>query len=331
MGIEVPMDFGGSELSFVDSIVTIEEIAKVDPSVAILVDIQNTLIIEMVKKLATKEQKSHWLPRLASDTIGSFCLTELTAGSDAFALRTVAKRDGDDYLISGDKAWTSNSKEAGLFVVMANADPSKGYKGITTFLVPGGSPGLSVGPTERKLGLKASSTCEVHFDSVRVPSTAVLGEVGLGYRYAIESLNGGRIGIAAQMLGLAEGCFTHAVNYVRERKQFGSRIWDFQSIQHQIASTATQLAATRSFVYNAARKKKAGLPVQKDAAMVKYFAANMAAEVASRSLDWLGGIGFTDSYPVEKFYRDVKIGTIYEGTNNIQLNTIAKCIDKEFG
>ncbi|KAF6775756.1 hypothetical protein AHF37_05169 [Paragonimus kellicotti] len=330
MGIEVPVKFGGSELNFVSSVVAIEEVAKVDPSVSILVDIQNTLIVSLLKRYGTPDQQECWLPRLNTEIIGSFCLSEASSGSDAFAMQTIAKRDGADFIISGSKMWISNSKEAGLFLVMANANPSAGYKGITTFIVPRDTPGLSIGKNERKLGLRASSTCQVNLDDVRVPKTAVLGEVGLGYRYAIEMLNEGRTGIAAQMLGLAEGCFTHAVHYVRERKQFGSRVWDFQAIQHQIAELATQLAAARTFVYNTARRKEAGLPIQKESAMAKYFASNLACTVTSRSIEWLGGVGFTEDYPVEKYYRDVKIGTIYEGTNNILLNTIAKCLDKEF-
>ncbi|KAF5394594.1 Long-chain specific acyl-CoA dehydrogenase mitochondrial [Paragonimus heterotremus] len=228
MGIEVPVKFGGSELNFVSSVVAIEEIAKVDPSVSILVDIQNTLIVSLLKRFGTPDQQECWLPRLNTEIIGSFCLSEASAGSDAFAMQTVAKRDGTDFILSGSKMWISNSKEAGLFLIMANANPSAGYKGITTFIVPRDTPGLSIGENEKKLGLRASSTCQVNLDDVRVPKTAVLGELGLGYRYAIEMLNEGRTGIAAQMLGLAEGCFTHAVHYVRERKQFGSRVWDFQ-------------------------------------------------------------------------------------------------------
>ncbi|THD19200.1 Short branched chain specific acyl-mitochondrial [Fasciola hepatica] len=329
MGIEIPSNFGGSDLNFVCSLIAIEEISKVDPSVAILVDVQNTLVITLLKKLGTMEQKEQWLPRLAHDTIGAFCLSEADSGSDAFSMRTVAKKDGTDFILNGSKMWISNSAEAGLFIVMANANPLAGYKGITTFLVPREAPGLTIGKKERKLGLRASSTCQVHFDGVRIPSTSVLGEVGQGYRYAIEMLNEGRIGIGAQMLGLAEGCFSHALNYVRERKQFGVHIWDFQAIQHQFAEEAIQLAAARAFVYNTARRKEAGFPIQKEAAMVKHFTSNMACRIASRAVDWLGGVGFTEDYPMEKFYRDVKIGTIYEGTNNIQLNTIAKCIDKE--
>ncbi|KAA3676954.1 short/branched chain acyl-CoA dehydrogenase [Paragonimus westermani] len=270
MGIEVPLKFGGSELNFVSSLVAIEEIAKVDPSVSILVDIQNTLIISLLKRFGTPDQQECWLPRLNTDIIGSFCLSEASSGSDAFAMQTVAKHDGTDFIISGSKMWISNSKEAGLFLIMANANPSAGYKGITTFIVPRDTPGLSIGKNEKKLGLRASSTCQVNLDNVRVPKAAVLGELGLGYRYAIEMLNEGRTGIAAQMLGLAEGCFTHAVHYVRERKQFGCRVWDFQAIQHQIAELATQLAAARTFVYNTARRKEAGLSIQKESAMAKH-------------------------------------------------------------
>ncbi|KAL3313554.1 hypothetical protein Ciccas_007840 [Cichlidogyrus casuarinus] len=331
MGIEVPAQYGGADSTFFSSIIAIEEIAKVDPSIAILVDIQNTLIVTLIKQLGNEEQKSRWLPALAQDTVGSFCLSEVASGSDAFSLKTVAKPDGDDYVISGSKLWISNSVEAGLFLVMANAAPEKGYKGITTFIIPAGTKGISLGKKEDKLGLRASSTCAVHFDEVRVPKTAILGELGQGYKYAIAMLNEGRIGIAAQMLGLAQGCFDFAVNYTRERKQFGQRVWDFQAIQHQIAYLATQMEALRVFVYNTARLKEAtsGGAIVKEAAMCKYLSANLAAEVTSKSIEWMGGVGFTKDYPVEKFYRDVKIGTIYEGTNNIQLNTIAKCLDRE--
>ncbi|XP_052102670.1 short/branched chain specific acyl-CoA dehydrogenase, mitochondrial-like [Mytilus californianus] len=329
MGIEVDTEYGGTGSTFFIANLIIEELAKVDASVSVLVDVHNTLINNLIQKLGTQEQKNKYLPRLATDTVGSFCLSETESGSDAFAMKTSAVKNGDYYTINGTKIWITNAEHAGLFMVMANADPTKGYKGITTFLVDRDTEGLSLGKKEDKLGIRASSTCPVHFDNVKVPASNVLGQVGMGYRYAIEILNEGRIGIASQMLGLAEGCFNNTVPYTKERKQFGRRIWDFQAMQHQIAHVATQIEACRLLVYNAARRKEAGEPFVKEAAMAKLYASEVASLTTTKCIEWMGGVGFTKDYPIEKYYRDCKIGTIYEGTSNIQLNTIAKCIEAE--
>ncbi|XP_060066678.1 short/branched chain specific acyl-CoA dehydrogenase, mitochondrial-like isoform X2 [Ylistrum balloti] len=329
MGVEIPAEYGGTNGSFFMANLVIEELAKVDPSVSVMCDVHNTLINSLLLKLGTKEQKDKYLPRLATDMIGSFCLSETESGSDAFALKMSAVKQGDCYLLNGTKIWITNAEDAGVFLVMANANPTAGYKGITTFLVDRDSHGLSIGKKEDKLGIRASSTCPVHFDNVKVPATSVLGEVGYGYRYAIEILNEGRIGIGSQMLGLAEGCFNATVPYTQERKQFGKRIWDFQAMQHQIAHVATQIEACRLLIYNAARKKEAGEPFIKEACMAKYYASEVAALTTNKCVEWMGGVGFTKDYPVEKYYRDCKIGAIYEGTSNIQLNTIAKCIESE--
>ncbi|CAC5409525.1 ACADSB [Mytilus coruscus] len=329
MGIEVETEYGGTGSTFFIANLIIEELAKVDASVSVLVDVHNTLINNLIQKLGTQEQKNKYLPRLATDTVGSFCLSETESGSDAFAMKTSAVKNGDYYTINGTKIWITNAEHAGLFMVMANADPTKGYKGITTFLVDRDTEGLSLGKKEDKLGIRASSTCPVHFDNVKVPASNVLGQVGMGYRYAIEILNEGRIGIASQMLGLAEGCFNNTVLYTKERKQFGRRIWDFQAMQHQIAHVATQIEACRLLVYNAARRKEAGEPFVKEAAMAKLYASEVASLTTTKCIEWMGGVGFTKDYPIEKYYRDCKIGTIYEGTSNIQLNTIAKCIEAE--
>ncbi|XP_071170603.1 short/branched chain specific acyl-CoA dehydrogenase, mitochondrial-like isoform X2 [Mytilus edulis] len=329
MGIEIDPEYGGTGSTFFIANLIIEELAKVDASVSVLVDVHNTLINNLIQKLGTQEQKDRYLPRLATDTVGSFCLSETESGSDAFAMKTSAVKNGDYYTINGTKIWITNAEHAGLFMVMANADPTKGYKGITTFLVDRDTEGLSLGKKEDKLGIRASSTCPVHFDNVKVPASNVLGQVGMGYRYAIEILNEGRIGIASQMLGLAEGCFNNTVPYTKERKQFGRRIWDFQAMQHQIAHVATQIEACRLLVYNAARRKEAGEPFVKEAAMAKLYASEVASLTTTKCIEWMGGVGFTKDYPIEKYYRDCKIGTIYEGTSNIQLNTIAKCIEAE--
>ncbi|XP_033756843.1 short/branched chain specific acyl-CoA dehydrogenase, mitochondrial-like [Pecten maximus] len=329
MGVEIPAEYGGTNGSFFMANLVIEELAKVDASVSVMCDVQNTLINSLLLKLGTKEQKDKYLPRLATDTIGSFCLSETESGSDAFAMKMSALKQGDVYLLNGTKIWITNAEHAGLFLVMANANPTAGYKGITTFLVDRDAEGLSIGKKEDKLGIRASSTCPVHFDNVKVPASSVLGEVGHGYKYAIEILNEGRIGIGSQMLGLAEGCFNATVPYTQERKQFGKRIWDFQAMQHQIAYVATQIEACRLLIYNAARKKEAGEPFIKEAAMAKYYASEVAALTTTKCLEWMGGVGYTKDYPIEKYYRDCKIGTIYEGTSNIQLNTIAKCIEAE--
>jgi len=329
MGVEIPAEYGGTDSTFMVSMMVIEELAKVDASVSVFCDIQNTLIDTLFIKLGTKEQKDKYLPQLATNMVGSFCLSEAESGSDAFALRTSAVKDGDDYIINGTKVWISNAEHAGVFLVMANAKPADGYKGITCFIVDRDVPGLNIGKPEDKLGIRASSTCPVTFDNVRVPSSNILGEFGKGYKYAIEMLNGGRVGIAAQMLGLSQGCFDYAVAYTKDRKQFGQRTYDFQSMQHQIAQVATQIHLGRVMMCNAARRHQMGLSVVKEAAMAKYWAGEVATLTTSKSIEWMGGVGFTKDYPVEKFYRDCKVGTIYEGTSNIQLNTIAKCLDQE--
>ncbi|XP_056324935.1 short/branched chain specific acyl-CoA dehydrogenase, mitochondrial [Danio aesculapii] len=330
MGMEISSEYGGSGCSFFSSVLVIEELAKVDASVAVLCDIQNTLINTLMMELGTHTQKEKYLPRLASDMVGSFCLSEAEAGSDAFALRTRAQKHKDYFIINGSKMWISNAEHAGVFLVMANAEPAAGYRGITCFIVDRDTEGLHIGRKENKLGLRASSTCPLTFDNMKVPEECVLGKVGQGYKYAIGMLNGGRIGIAAQMLGLAQGCFDQTVPYTRQRVQFGKRIFDFQGMQHQIAHVATQLEAARLLTYNAARLKEAGRPYIKEACMAKYFSAEVASLTTSKCLEWMGGVGFTKDYPIEKYYRDCKIGTIYEGTTNIQLSTMAKMIDHEY-
>jgi short/branched chain acyl-CoA dehydrogenase len=329
MGLEIEEAYGGTGTSFFGAILVIEELAKRDPAVAVLCDIQNTLINTLVKKLGTPEQKNEWLPRLASDTIGSFCLSEVGSGSDAFALQTTAKSDGDNFIINGSKQWISNAEHAGVFLVMANVDLAAGYKGITCFIVPKESEGIIVGNPEDKLGIRASSTCSVHFDNVCVPAANMLGEMGKGYKYAIDMLNEGRIGIGAQMLGLAEGAFAVAQPYIQERRQFGKAIADFQGMQFQRAEVATDIEAARLLVYNAARLKENGLPFVKEASMAKLYAARVAEKTSSQCIEWLGGVGFTRDYFVEKFYRDAKIGAIYEGTTNVQLQTIQRLVDAE--
>ncbi|XP_068610686.1 short/branched chain specific acyl-CoA dehydrogenase, mitochondrial [Brachionichthys hirsutus] len=330
MGIEIDPEYGGTGASFFSSILVIEELAKVDPSVAVLCDIQNTLINTLVANLGTPAQKERYLGRLATDTIGSFCLSEAESGSDAFSLKTRADKQKDYYVINGSKMWISNAEQAGVFLVMANVDPSAGYRGITCFILDRDTEGLQICKKENKLGLRASSTCPLNFDNVKVPEKNVLGQVGHGYKYAIGMLNEGRIGIAAQMLGLAQGCFDNAVPYTRQRMQFGKRVFDFQGMQHQIAHVATQIEAARLLTYNAARLQQAGRPFIKEACMAKYFSSEVATLTTSKCIEWMGGVGFTKDYPIEKYYRDCKIGTIYEGTTNVQLSTMAKYIDKEY-
>lgn len=324
MGIEAPPEYGGSGMSFTQACIAVEEIARVDPAVAVLMDIQNTLLITAFNIYGTVAQKERYLSRLATDTVCSFCLSEPGSGSDAFALKTRATRDGDDWIIEGSKCWISNSIEAGLFLVFANADPSKGYKGITAFIVERDNPGLKIGKKENKLGIRASSTCEVTFEECRVPADAVLGEVGKGYKMAIDLLNEGRIGIAAQMVGLARGAYDYALAYMCTRKQFGKPVADFQGMQFQYARARVEIEAARVLVYNAARMKESGENFVKEAAMAKLKASEVAQDVSSQAIDWLGGVGFTKEFIAEKYYRDSKIGTIYEGTSNIQLATIAK-------
>ncbi|CAH2322816.1 short branched chain specific acyl-dehydrogenase, mitochondrial [Pelobates cultripes] len=330
MGIEVDPKYGGTGASFISSMLVIEELAKVDPSVSVTCDIQNTLINALFMRLGTEEQKDTYLPRLCKDMVGSFCLSEAESGSDAFSLRTTATKKKDYFVINGSKMWISNSEQAGVFLVMANANQSAGYKGITCFIVPKDTEGFHIGKKEDKLGLRASSTCSLTFDNVKVPESSILGTFGQGYKYAIEMLNEGRIGIAAQMLGLAQGCFDQTIPYTKQRIQFGKRIFDFQGMQHQIAQIATQLEATRLLTYNAARLREAGKPFKKEACMAKYFSSEVACLTTSKCMEWMGGVGFTKDYPIEKYYRDAKIGTIYEGTSNIQLSTIAKFLDKEY-
>ena len=330
MGVEVPEELGGSGSSFTAALLVVEELAKVDPSVSVMCDIHNTIVNNCFTYWADKRLQEQWLPRLSADCLGAFCLSEASSGSDAFALRTTARREGEHYVLNGEKMWISNSQEAGVFLVMANANPDAGYKGITCFVVPAGAPGLSVGKREEKLGIRASSTCPVRLDDVRVPAADVLGEVGQGYKYAINILNEGRIGIGAQMVGLAQGALDLTLPYLHERKQFGTRVADFQGVQHQVAQLATELHAARLIVYNAARMKEAGVPVVKEAAMAKLYSSQVAERVASKCIELLGGVGFTKDLGVEKFYRDAKIGAIYEGTSNIQLQTIAKLISADY-
>jgi len=326
MGIEIPEEFGGTGADFFTSILIVEELSRVDPSVAVLVDVQNTLVINALLRWANDEQRARYLPMLASDTVGAYALSEAGSGSDAFALSCRATRDGDDWILEGHKLWITNGNEAGVFIVFATVDPDAGYKGITAFLVEKDFDGFSVGKKEDKLGIRASSTTELLFDNVRVSGTNVLGEVGQGYKVAIETLNEGRIGIGAQMLGLAQGALDHTVRYVQEREQFGRAIGSFQGVQFQLAEMATEIEAARLMVYNAARLKDAGQPFVTPAAMAKLYASEMAQRVASTCIDLHGGYGFTKEYPVEKLYRDAKIGTIYEGTSNMQKQTIAKAL-----
>lgn len=326
MGIEIPEEYGGSGGSFFEAILAVEEISAVDPSVGVLVDVQNTLCVNALVRWATEEQKRLWLPRLAANTIGAYALSEAASGSDAFALQTRAVQRGDDYVINGQKLWITNANEAGLFIVFATVDPAAGYKGITAFLVEKGGAGFSLGKKEDKLGIRASSTCELIFRDCIVPRSQVLGEVGNGYKIAIETLNEGRIGIGAQMLGLATGAWGHAAKWAKERKQFGKPLVEFQAMQFQLAEMATEIEATRLMIYNAARLKDAKLDFLKEAAMCKYFASQVAERVASLAVEVFGGSGFVKDYPVEKLYRDAKIGKIYEGTSFMQLATIAKLV-----
>lgn len=329
MGIETPEEYGGAGASFTSAIIVIEELAKVDPSVSVLNDVHNTLVNNLVLQRGSEELKQKYAPQLATEKVGAFCLSEPSSGSDAFALKTRAEDKGDHYVINGSKMWITNSKEAELFIVMANLDPSKGYKGITAFMVEKDM-GVQIAKKEKKLGIKASSTCVLNFDDVKVPKENLIGVEGHGYKYAIEGLNEGRIGIAAQMYGLARGSFEKATKYMfNDRKQFGQYIGDFQGMQFQVAEAAVLLETSRLLIYNAARLKEEGKPFMKEAAMAKWHASTSAQKIASQAVDWMGGVGFTREETLEKFYRDSKIGTIYEGTSNIQLQTIAKAIQKE--
>ena len=303
-----------------------EEISTVDPSVGVLVDVQNTLVVSALLRWATEEQKQRYLPRMATEWVGAYALSEAASGSDAFALQTRAEKKDDQYILNGQKLWVSNALEADLFLVFATVDPAAGYKGIHAFMVEKSFPGFSLGKKEDKLGIRASSTCEVVLQDCRVPATNLLGEAGKGYKIAIETLNEGRIGIGAQMLGLAQGAWNHAARYAKERKQFGKPIADFQAIQFQLAELAVEIEAARLMVYNAARLKDAKQDFVKEAAMTKYFTSQVAERVASQAIEVFGGYGFVKDYPVEKFFRDSKIGKIYEGTSNMQLATIARLV-----
>src|SRR5450631_1475621 len=324
MGIEIPEEYGGQGGTFFQSILAVEELSAVDPSAGVIVDVQNTICNNALLRWATPEQKSKYLPRLAADTVASYALSEAGSGSDAFAMATRAEDHGDHFLLNGRKLWITNAGEAGLFLLFANANPEAGYKGITAFLIERDFPGFQVGKKEDKIGLRASSTCELILDDCVVSKANVLGEVGKGYKIAIETLNEGRIAIGAQMIGLARGALDHAVAYARQRKQFGKTIGEFQGVQFDLARMAIQVEAARLLVYNAARLRDAGLPFLTEAAMAKYYSSEIAEQVASKAIEVHGGVGITRDYPVEKLYRDAKIGRIYEGTSNIQLLTIAK-------
>jgi len=326
MGIEIPEQFGGAGGKFFEAILAVEELSRADAAAGVIVDVQNTLVNNALLRWATPEQKKRYLPRMAADTVGAYALSEAGSGSDAFALQTRAELKGSGYVLNGRKLWITNAKEAGIFVLFATVDPAAGYKGITAFIIEKEFPGFTVGKKEDKLGIRASSTCELILEDCRVPRENVLGEVGKGYKIAIETLNEGRIGIGAQMLGVARGAWEYAAKYAQERKQFGKAISEYQGIQFQIAQMATEIEAARLMVYNAARMKDAGVPFVKEAAMTKLFASQVAERVTSLAIEIYGGYGFTKDYPVEKYWRDAKIGKIYEGTSNMQLQTIAKLV-----
>lgn len=332
MGVEIAEEYGGVGANFTTSCICIEELAKVDPAVSAMVDVHNTVVNNTLSFWGSDELKEKYLPKLATEYAGSFCLSEAGSGSDAFALKTTAEKsaDGSYYTINGGKLWISNAEHAGLFLVFANANPALGYKGITCFAVPKETEGLEVGPHEDKLGIRASSTCPVTLTDCKVPTENILGELGHGYKYAIGILNEGRIGIGAQMVGLAQGCFDQTMPYLWERKQFGTAIGDFQGMEMQYAEVAMEIEAARLLVYNAARMKEAGMPFIKEAAMAKLKSSRVAELTASRCIEWFGGVGMMKEYPAEKFYRDCKIGAIYEGTSNIQLTTIAKFLKKDY-
>jgi alkylation response protein AidB-like acyl-CoA dehydrogenase len=328
MGIELPEKVGGAGSSFFTAVLIVEELSRVDPSVGVLVDVQNTLVNNCILRWGTPEQQERFGTRLAADTVGAYALSEAGSGSDAFALQTRAFEQDDGWRIEGRKLWITNGGEAGIFIIFANTAPEKGYRGITAFVLERDTPGFTVGKKEDKLGIRASSTVELIMDGCVVPKENVLGEVGKGYKIAIETLNEGRIGIGAQMVGLAQGALDHTLRYVQEREQFGHRIGDFQGVQFQLAEMRTELEAARLLVYNAARLKEADQPFLVEAAIAKLYSSEAAQRIASRCVDLFGGYGFTKEYPIEKLYRDAKIGTIYEGTSNMQLQTIAKAILK---
>jgi alkylation response protein AidB-like acyl-CoA dehydrogenase len=326
MGIEIPEQYGGAGASFFSALLVVEELSRVDPAVAVIVDVQNTLVNNAILRFGNEDQKQRYFPRLAGEIVGAYALSEAGSGSDAFALQARARQDGDDWILNGTKLWITNGGEAELFIVFANADPDQGYRGITAFLVERDTPGFTVGKKEDKLGIRASSTVELIFEECRVPAANVMGEVGVGYKIAIEVLNEGRIGIGAQMVGLGQGALDNTVRYIKERQQFGRPIAEFQGVQFQIAHMRTQLEAARLLVYNSARIKESGQNFLMEAAMAKLYASQVAQHIASECVDLFGGYGFTKEYPVEKLYRDAKIGTIYEGTSNMQLQTIAKSV-----
>ncbi len=326
MGIEVPESYGGAGGNFFQAILAVEEISRADAAVGVLVDVQNTLCINAIIRWGSEDQKKTYLPQVARDTVAAYALSEAGSGSDAFALVAKATRDGDDWVLDGQKLWITNAGEANLFLIFATIDAAKGYRGITAFLVERDDPGFSVGKRESKLGIRASSTCELLLDGCRIPGDRVLGEVGKGYKIAIETLNEGRIGIGAQMLGVAGAALDAATRYTKERSQFGKPISSFQAVQHQLAYCATKLEATRLFVYNASRLRDAGLPFVTEAAMAKVYSSEAAEFITSAAIELFGGYGYTTEYPVEKLYRDAKIGKIYEGTSFMQLSTIAKML-----
>jgi alkylation response protein AidB-like acyl-CoA dehydrogenase len=324
MGIEIPDEFGGSGATFFHSVLAVEALSRVDPSVGVLADVHNTLVINALLRWGNEQQKRTILPRLAQTAVGAYALSEAGSGSDAFALATRGTARGTDYVLNGRKLWITNGNEADLFIVFANVNPDAGYRGITAFLIERATPGLTIGKKEDKLGIRASSTCELIFEDCAVTGDCVLGDAGKGYKVAIETLNEGRIGIGAQMLGLAQGALDHTVTYTKERKQFGNAIASFQGVQFQLARAATEIEAARLLVYNAARLRDAGKPFLQEAAMCKLFSSEVAERVASLAVNLFGGNGFVKDYPVEKLFRDAKIGQIYEGTSNLQLQTIAK-------
>lgn len=328
MGVEIPEKYQGAGGTFFMGIVAIEEISKVDASAGVFMDVQNTLVNNAFMRWSTEDQKQKWLPLLANEKVGAYCLSEAGSGSDAFALKTRAVEDDGHYRLSGSKLWITNAYEAEIFLVFANINPEEGYKGITAFIVEKENEGFSISKKENKLGIRASSTCEVLLDNVRVAKENILGEVGKGYKVAMETLNEGRIGIGAQMIGIAQGSLDAALAYTQERKQFGRPVSDFQGVQFQLARMATEIETARLLVYNAARLKAAGAPFLKEAAMAKYYSSEVAENVSSQAIDLFGGYGYVKEYPVEKFYRDSKIGKIYEGTSNMQLQTIAKILLK---
>jgi alkylation response protein AidB-like acyl-CoA dehydrogenase len=326
MGIEVPESAGGAGGTFFHAVLAVEALSRVDPSIGVLVDVQNTLVVNALLRWGTDELKNTYLPRLATQAVSAYALSEAGSGSDAFAMATRAERRTDGFSINGRKLWITNANEADVFIVFANVDPSAGYRGITAFIVERGFPGFSVGRKEDKMGIRASSTCELLFEGCRVPERNVLGDVGKGYKVAIETLNEGRIAIGAQMVGLAQGALDHTIAYTKERRQFGKSIAEFQAVQFQIARAAMDVEAARLLVYNAARLRESGKPFLTEAAMCKLFASEVAERTASLAVNLFGGYGFVKDYPVEKLYRDAKIGQIYEGTSNLQLQTIAKSV-----